>query len=177
LPDGPYHLRLTLLAEGEPYATCVLSRELPVTQRARLFAAPPLAHPQAADFGDVLRLLGYDLLEEQSTLSVSLWWLAGEAPGQDYKRFVHLYDAATGMMAVQDDAMPRDWAYPTSRWAAGEVVSETVTLDVSAVPPGTYRLAVGWYDPDTGVRLAAADSTGERALDDRFTLRDVTLNP
>ena len=173
LPDGPYHLRLTLLAEGEPYATCVLSRELPVTQRERLFTAPPLAHPQAADFGDVLRLLGYDLLEEQATLSVSLWWQAGEAPGQDYKRFVHLYDAATGAMAVQDDAMPRDWTYPTSLWAAGEVVSETITLDVRAVPPGTYRLAVGWYDPDTGVRLAAADSTGERSLNDRFTLTDV----
>ena len=71
--------------------------------------------------------------------------------------------------------MPSDWTYPTSRWAAGEVVSETVTLDVRSVPPGTYRLAVGWYDPDTDVRLAAADSTGEHTLDDRFTLTDVTL--
>jgi hypothetical protein len=107
-------------------------------------------------------------------VTLTLWWQAATAPAQDYKRFVHLYDPATEIIVAQDDAMPRAWAYPTTWWAAGEVVSETVTLDISAVPTGEYRLGVGWYDPATFDRLPAIDAAEQPHPLNRVTL-DATV--
>jgi hypothetical protein len=58
---------------------------------------------------------------------------------------------------------------PTSWWAAGEVVSETVTLSLEGVPQGTYQLAVGLYD-QTVTRLQAVGSDEQRLPDDRVIL-------
>ncbi len=165
LPAGPYRLRLTL--HEHP---CLLPPELPVQLRARAFTVPPLSHPQGAAFGGLIRLHGYDLLQERDRLTLTLWWQAEEAPGRDYKRFVHLFDPATEQVPVQDDAMPRAWTYPTSQWVAGEVVSETVTLPLSGLAAGEYRLAVGWYDPDTVTRLPATDAAGQPLPLDRAVL-------
>jgi hypothetical protein len=104
-------------------------------------------------------------------VTLVLWWQAATAPTHDYKRFVHLYDPATENIVAQDDAMPRAWAYPTTWWAAGEVVSETVALDVTTVPPGEYRLGIGWYDPATLDRLPATDAGGQS-----YPLNCVTLD-
>ena len=68
--------------------------------------------------------------------------------------------------------MPRDWTYPTSWWAAGEIVSETVTLDLNSLPNGTYHLAVGWYDAKTGERLNA---NGHTMPDGRISLTETTF--
>jgi len=76
--------------------------------------------------------------------------------------------------------MPRAWTYPTTWWVEGEVVSETVTLDISdradagAVPPGAYRLGVGWYDPATLDRLPATGAAGQPHPHNRVTL-DATV--
>lgn len=165
LPAGPYRLRLTLNAH-----TCLLPSALPVQLRAREFTVPPLAHPQRAAFGGLIRLHGYDLLQGRDQLTLTLWWQAEQAPGRDYKRFVHLFNPATEQVPVQDDAMPRAWTYPTSQWVAGEVVSETVTLPLSGLAPGEYRLAVGWYDPATVTRLPATDAAGQPLPLDRAVL-------
>ncbi len=170
LPDGPYGLRLTLL-EGERVLTdCPVVESVPIAARARVFEPPPLPFAQEASFGDVLRLLGYNLESAKDELTLTLWWQAAKTPTQDYKRFVHLYDVESGAVPVQDDAMPRNWTYPTSRWIAGEVVSETVTLATEGLPPGEYRLGVGWYAPETGTRLPALAPNGERITEDRVEL-------
>lgn len=66
--------------------------------------------------------------------------------------------------------MPLEGRYPTSWWAAGEVVSETVTFDLADVKPGSYRLAVGLYDASTVTRLAAYGPGGVRLGADRAVL-------
>ena len=165
LPDGPYTLRLTLLAEGAITQTCELGA-LNIVPRPRSFTLPAPTYPQQAAFGGELRLLGYDLSRDADTLRVTLWWQAQTVPARDYKRFVHVI-AASGDILAQDDAMPRAWTYPTSWWAAGEVVSETVTLPA---PPGDYRLGVGWYDGDTGVTLPATAADGTLWADNRVLL-------
>ena len=139
--------------------------------RAQLGAAPD-ALRQEASFGEVVQLLGYDLVSAKDSLTLTLWWRAAKMPAQDYKRFVHLYEVESGAVLAQDDAMPRDWTYPTSRWIAGEVVSETITLAAEGLPPGVYRLGVGWYAPETGVRLPARDEDGQAVPDDRVTLSE-----
>ncbi len=168
LPPGAY--RVQVVMHGSSDVRCTLPPTLTVRPRPRSFALPHPAHPQQADFGDEIRLLGYDLISDDA-LHLTLWWQAVQAPARDYKRFVHLYDPATEQIVAQDDAMPRAWQYPTSWWQAGEVVSETVTLPLDEVPPGNYRLGLGWYDPGSGVRLPTAAPAARVVLDTPFVRR------
>jgi hypothetical protein len=112
-------------------------------------------------------LAGYELGQGEETLALTLWWRALQAPQRDYTVFVHLF-AADETIVAQSDAQPREGAYPTSWWAGGEVVSDTVVLPIGGVPEGSYRLAVGLYDPQA-VRLPAFDG-GRRLPDDRAVL-------
>jgi len=174
LSAGAYSVRLTLLDGDVAQAVCTFRERLNVIPRPRIFEVPAISHPLAADFGGEIRLRGYDLRYAKNMVTLTLWWQATTTPQRDYKRFVHLYDPATETIVAQDDAMPRAWAYPTTWWAAGEVVSETVTLDVRVVPPGEYRLGIGWYDPATFDRLPATDAAGQAHPLNRVTL-DATV--
>ncbi len=156
LDRPPYHLVLTVL-DGEERYRCEMEEPLPIERRPRSFELPHPAHPMEATFGETFRFLGYDLAREEGRWRLTLWWQALRRPERDYKRFVHLYDAG-GAVLTQSDAMPRDWSYPTSWWAAGEVVSETVSLE--AVEGGA-TFGVGWYDPQSLERLPAVDGAGE----------------
>ena len=163
IPAGTYTVDLTLSDAEHHTVSCNGIAEVTIQPRPRVFAAPELPHREYGVFGGDIALLGYALEHppRSTSLKLDLYWQALREPQRDYKRFVHLYEPDTERIVAQDDAMPRNWSYPTSWWQAGEVVSETVTLDLSNVAAGTYRLAVGWYDPDTGNRLPAhkADQT------------------
>jgi len=186
LSPGAYDVRLTLLDETNMQSECMFRERVTVTPRPRVFDAPAISHPLEAGFGGEIRLLGYDMQREGDVVTLVLWWQAAASPTRDYKRFVHLYDPATEGIVAQDDAMPRAWAYPTTWWAQGEVVSETVALDVSAradagdradagaVPPGEYRVGIGWYDPATLDRLPAIGAAGQPHPLNRVTL-DATV--
>jgi hypothetical protein len=81
------------------------------------------------------------------------WWLA-EPVNRDYTVFVHLRNGERGENVTQGDGPPVDGWYPTSVWKIGEVVEDTHEVLVTAdVPPGSYILVVGWYDPVSGDRL------------------------
>ena len=121
-------------------------------------------------FGGEVLLLGYDLARDGEELRLELHWQALRQMERDYKVFVHLFDPATETIVTQWDAMPREGRYPTSRWAEGEVVSDSITLDLAELPPSRYRLAVGVYDPETVDRLPAVDAAGRPVRDDRVIL-------
>jgi hypothetical protein len=71
--------------------------------------------------------------------------------------FVHLIDQQ-GSIVAQRDQVPLGGARPTLGWAPGEVISDALTIDIPAdLPPGDYRLRLGWYDPATGVRVLLAE--------------------
>ena len=58
--------------------------------------------------------------------------------------------------------MPLEGDYPTSVWAAGEVIVDPRAIVLPAdVPPGRYRLLVGMYDLDTLARLPRPDGAGD----------------
>jgi hypothetical protein len=143
----------------------------------RTFSVPELEDILAVDFGDQIRLEGIELMRQPTAVDLTLWWRALEAPEEDYTVFVHLFAPGDPQAVVQSDAQPRGGAYPTSWWAAGEVVSETVTLPLEDVPAGTYQLAVGLYDR-TVTRLPAVDAGGEPVPDGRLVLPlEVTVAP
>ncbi len=135
----------------------------------RSFLLPTPEHPLEVDFGEEVRLAGYDLAQGEEALHLTLWWQARQTPQVDYTIFVHLLDPATETLVTQSDAEPRGGAYPTSWWVAGEVISETVTLSLEDVPAGAYRLAVGLYDR-TVTRLPATGPDGQLLPDDRLIL-------
>jgi hypothetical protein len=178
LEPGQYHLSVTVLnrttrAEESLYLAPLTFE---IVGHPRSFAVPPMQHRSAVKFGDQVALLGYDFKSPTSTRSVqspielTLYWQAIARPQADYKIFVHLFDPANEQIAAQHDAMPLNGQYPTSWWTAGQVVSETVTLDLRGVQPGAYRLAAGLYDARTVTRLPAFNPSGERLDADRVVL-------
>jgi hypothetical protein len=91
---------------------------------------------------------------------------------ESFKFFLHLYDVESGALVAQVDVVPRGWAYPTTSWEAGEVVSDDLHLPLNEVPAGTYRLVVGVYDPDTGDRLPVH---GAGASAEVLSLQEIVL--
>jgi hypothetical protein len=130
-------------------------------------ARPPTA-PTA------IRLLGYDLITTTRALSVTLYWSAVSTVTQDYKSFVHLAPLSTPEPVRQADRLTRDGMYPTGMWLPGEIVTDTIALDLNALPAAGYQLAVGWYDPETLVRLPA-ESQGIRVVDGRYVLTEINV--
>jgi hypothetical protein len=185
-PGSGYHLRVvlyqipSLAALGQvSVGDFALPLETPFEMRRppRSFSLPALEHGVGAEFGGEVRLAGYELEQGETALGVTLWWQSLQSPQADYTVFVHLFDPAAETIVVQHDAMPQDGTYPTSWWAAGEVVSETATLSLEGVPPGEYQLAVGLFD-HTMTRLAAVGPDGARVPDNRLVLpAPVTVRP
>ncbi|MFQ6099791.1 MAG: hypothetical protein ACE5OS_00950 [Anaerolineae bacterium] len=122
----------------------------------------------------LLRGLGWHRLA--NTLYVDLQWEARQHPGADYKFFVHLL-REDGALAAQFDGMPRKWAYPTSLWQAGELVTDQAQIDLRDVPAGNYRLSIGWYEPDTQERLAGVDASGQPLPEGLLLLDQVVVIP
>ncbi len=129
-----------------------------------VFAPPAGLTPFEATFGndgnEFIRLLGFESAQTGSVLELTLYWQAMGAIPADFTRFVHLIDA-TGAPVAQVDGRPVANSYPTDQWTDGEVVADTVRIDLSALPLGEYRLATGFYRPTGDLpRLDAATPDG-----------------
>jgi len=144
LAPGAY----TLLVQVGEHAPVTLGT-LEVQPLARTFAAPAPEVSLAADFGEAIRLLGYDLATEGGQLALTVYWQALAEMETRYTVFVHLVDE-NGQILAQRDSAPRGGNYPTSLWMTGEIISETYTLPL---PEGQYRVRLGFYEPETGARL------------------------
>ena len=155
-PPGQYRLQLRLLAldTGESiYATELGPIIIEATERS--FTPPPLTHLLDARFGSEIDLLGYNLEEgENGRYTLTLAWKALRQPQENYTVFVHLLHPDGSCCLWQQDSMPRQNQYPTSRWLGDEVVVDSYEVDLSEAPSGRYSLAVGLYLAETGQRLA-----------------------
>jgi 4-amino-4-deoxy-L-arabinose transferase-like glycosyltransferase len=128
-------------------------------------------------FDPVARLLGFDVPADIQTgepFAVDLYWEALAPDDRNYTVFVHLLDPS-GSVVAQADAPPQDNWYPTSFWAPGDRLRDSHTFARLALEPRTYRLAIGLYDPQTGVRLPAYAADGARLQDDQADLAAVPL--
>ncbi len=185
-PAGRYRVELAALGDGgrrgligwlRPGA--VRLGTIRVAERPRTFEVPAIPYPLRADFGDQIRLLGYDLAENQArpgdTLHLTLYWQALRPAEASYTVFTHLLDAQERVWG-QRDSIPKGGQYPTTLWAAGEVVDDRYEIAIDAeAPAGEYTLAVGLYDAATGQRLPAFDANGQRTPGDRVLLRAVSI--
>ena len=88
-----------------------------------------------------------------NTVTLSLQWQALDDPETDFTALVHLGQPDEPPLAT-GDRPPLNGDYPTSAWAAGEVIDDAFTL---VIPPGTapgrYPVWLGMYDSRTFARL------------------------
>jgi uncharacterized membrane protein len=112
----------------------------------------------------------------------SLRWTsdAGAAP-RDYRVFVHLRDAA-GQTAANGDATPTWFVpLPVNQWPRGFATWAAYAVPLPAdglnhLATGEYTLVIGWYDPQTGRRLAVGSPDGN-ASGSEFVLGKVIVDP
>ncbi len=129
-----------------------------------IYAPAPLAKLQSASFGDSIAMEGWSVVPlsfEPGVVQVTIVWQAQRVMEQRYTAFVHLVNAE-GVNVTQDDHEPHDGAYPTPRWAAGEMVREVYVLKMPAdLPTGKYTISAGWYDSESKDRLAVTGSADD----------------
>lgn len=124
-----------------------------------------------ADFEGGARLLGYSATPPApapgAVMRLTLFW-QGNVP-QAAKVFVHLRDGNNATVA-QADHFIYNGKVPTSRWPSlfesSDTLRDGATLALPPdLPPGTYRLVVGFYHPETFERLGVVnDQSGESAV-------------
>ncbi len=134
----------TVTMHGIPYAAVY---QLPL----------PNAHRLQADFGPAIRLLGYDVdttaVRASGTLSVTLQWIPRGPIAQDYHMFLHVFDAE-GEPVAQVDVPPGGPRAPTSAWVRHSYVTWIHPVPLPPdLPPGSYWITLGLYDPSTFERL------------------------
>jgi hypothetical protein len=125
-----------------------------ISAREHQFHAGPISHPLKVEFGDRVRLLGYDITPGQA-VTLTLYWQALREMDENYTVFTHIM-SADNKLAGQKDSEPRDGDSPTSFWIHGEIVKDEYRIPFSPdVGSGPYRIELGLYDRATLQRLPA----------------------
>jgi 4-amino-4-deoxy-L-arabinose transferase-like glycosyltransferase len=156
--------------------------------RPRSFEPPAtgIDTPTMTNFGDVMTLLGYsaqlDPRRPGDTIRVVTVWQAGQSSSRRYGGSVQLLDQ--NLTGWGQDDRPLGDDYPTTLWAAGEVVRAEFTLPVGGhVAAGQYRLKLNVYSVgDDGLTLlpiipADAGAAGAPPQADLFLGQVRVLDP
>jgi hypothetical protein len=131
-----------------------------------------------ANFEDKIALLAVDLpdkvLQPGGELSLTLSWQALAPTSEDYTVFVQVLDADDRLVG-QVDAWPLQGTYPTGQWTAGETIEDPYLVRLSEeLPPGQYKLYVGWYLLETLRRLPIIGPDGQ-IVDDKVIVPGLTV--
>ncbi|MBI3957976.1 MAG: glycosyltransferase family 39 protein [Chloroflexi bacterium] len=129
-------------------------------------------NPLDVNFADRVRLLGYDTTTHAPRAgedwNFTLYWQATGEMDREYTIFAHLVDESGGIVS-QADGLPLMGFYPSSQWAAGEILNDIRLLPIGgSLSAGTYRVLVGLYDATTGQRLSVLDAADQTT--DNFVL-------
>lgn len=98
-------------------------------------------------------LYAADFSTADGQIAVNLMWGAQESFDWDYDIFLHFVPMGEAAPLRQADGAPVEGRYPTRFWQIGDVIAETRVLSIADVTAGEYQIRVGFYGPDTFVRL------------------------
>jgi hypothetical protein len=134
--------------------------------------AQEMATPVEGEFANGVRLAGYtarpNTFSPGDVINLTLFWQGQRLPNS-HKVFVHLRDAANNTVA-QADHFIYDGKVPNSRWGSlfehDPLLRDGATLVLPpGLPPGPYRLLIGFYHPDSFERIGVVDDqSGESAV-------------
>jgi hypothetical protein len=128
----------------------------------------PVKYHQAFP-GEGIKLLGYNLVNQDGFLILSLYWQAERKVSRDFQVFVHLVDSQ-GNIITQADGPPSGGLYPTSKWLPKQIIEDVHQLPI---PPASNPRAilVGLYDLATLERLPAFREDGSRWENDAVVIK------
>jgi hypothetical protein len=118
---------------------------------------PEIQHPMRVQYGDGLEFLGYDVASDRTaSISLKLYFQAGDALDQDLRFFVFFTDAEGNTAAEQppltapiqyplsQELVATRW-YPPSQWKEGEMV-QAETWHWTMARPAEVGIALGVVD-------------------------------
>lgn len=149
--------------------------QTPIVVRAlsNAISATPPAIPAKFLLGENLQLNGYTAsrLPDGHSWRITLHWAALGPISEDAVIFVHLR-TAPDQPFIQDDGKPRQNAYPTNFWAAGEkVIDEHTLIFPDEEVPDNLLLFVGaYYAEDPATRLPVSDGAGQSVPNNEIQL-------
>ncbi|NKQ36114.1 MAG: glycosyltransferase family 39 protein [Chloroflexi bacterium] len=152
--------------------------DMTLVTRDYSYEVPPISQPQNAQFGDSIRLLGYDLADDTvqpgETLRLTLYWQALETPPGHYTVFNHIA-ALDGRIVAQLDGLPGGTL--TGTWLPGEIIVDEREILLGAdVGDGRYALRVGLYDAGMGERLPVI-MDDQAQINDQLVLTEIEIEP
>ena len=116
------------------------------------------------------QLQGYEITDYGDRWELTLFWHVKNRTPHNYNVFVHLLDAQNQLLA-QHDSEPMNSKAPTLTWLEGELIADSHTFNI---PISNYRVAVGLYQWQTGLRLPVWDENQQSQPDQIITF---TLSP
>lgn len=125
-----------------------------------------------ATFGGLLDLASVRLLQDGDRLSAALRWRVLASLDDPLSTFVHVYDATAALAAQHDGPIAGGYA-PAALVQPGDLLVDTVSVDLSTLPPGDYRVAVGVYRAGDSSRLEAF-AAGQPLPDNVYTVTTLT---
>ncbi|MBN8639154.1 MAG: hypothetical protein J0M07_27805, partial [Anaerolineae bacterium] len=127
-------------------------------------------------FGDAIRLVGADLpaptAAAGAVLPFQFYWQADSPPTSDYSLFLHFTPLDAAQPLAQVDGAPASSTRPTYTWnePSETLIGTPLMLPLPAdLHAGRYRVRIGLYDYQTGVRLTISDGG------DVYELMEITL--
>lgn len=140
--------------------------------------------PVQIEFKDLVTLEGYRATppvpswQPGTTTYIEVFWRPQQRTENDLTIFFHLLGPTQNNGSPlwgQDDYPPQDGHTSTTTWTPGALIRDTYKIAVPAdAPPGTYTIALGFYDPNTNVRYpfsASAQTEPDSATLLSFTIR------
>ncbi|MBN2360184.1 MAG: carbohydrate-binding family 9-like protein, partial [Deltaproteobacteria bacterium] len=104
------------------------------------------------------------------TVTLHLWFVAQRDLFDDWQVFVHGQVAGGELNQVQDDHLPLEGNYPTSRWRQGDIVEEQRRIPIPAGLVGrSLTFYVGFY---SGERRLPVDDPGKSPQGDQVSAHD-----
>lgn len=176
LVAGRYELVVMLHTGSDPAGGAFALGTVDVTTPAHQFELPASASRPAASaqLEQSVALAGYEFRPAAQKLDLTLYWQTQTPLTTRYKVFAQLLTGDNSLVA-QSDSFPAAGQRPTTGWLPGEIIADPHSLAFpSSVPPGTYRLIAGLYNPLNGQRLPLLNEAGE-AVSDAILITEVTL--
>lgn len=183
-PPGAYTVELVVYnpATGQPWPA--QAGDLALTSNGVLLGKVMIAPPQGkvattkplARFGPLALIAATSAATKVAAggqIPVELLWQAIDAPGETLVMVIQLLGEGN-VLAANLEAQPGNGHYPTTMWAAGELVRDRHTLNLPPdLPAGQYRLIIGVYRAADLKRLATR--AGLFTTRDHWNIKTVTV--